>query len=328
MPESKQLFSTKIVDYTTCPSDFDKVSVCGSVLDFGLTLHDDKIEQNMQVQHGVASFDQFFSSILGVFQIITLDNWSLLMYNLANGSFMPLIPYLYCVVLVFLGNYFMLNLMLAVVLESYLKSEIETDKEIKEQLLQKQNYIDRQCKLEPKIEIEMIPQEQESFQEESEQKNIFSKLITAGISKIDKLDQTNLLSPLPCNKLKLSRAKNRSFNQKSLPKLVPDESLDAISHEPAPIKFKKETSMMERLTGNKNSSMSNTMMNKITASTRLRFGNKILDDDLKEIHDEIAKVKDHALRESLKREILSKVTKALSSQDDSKFDLMQKGIII
>ena len=65
------------------------------------------------------------------------------MYNLANGSFMPLIPYLYCVVLVFLGNYFMLNLMLAVVLESYLKSEIETDKEIKEQLLQKQNYIDR-----------------------------------------------------------------------------------------------------------------------------------------------------------------------------------------
>ena len=56
---------------------------------------------------------------------------------------MPLIPYLYCVILVFLGNYFMLNLMLAVVLESYLKSEIETDKEIKEQLLQKQNFIDK-----------------------------------------------------------------------------------------------------------------------------------------------------------------------------------------
>jgi len=65
------------------------------------------------------------------------------MYNLANGNFMPLVPYLYCVILVFLGNYFMLNLMLAVVLESYLKSEIETDKEIKEQLLQKQNFIDK-----------------------------------------------------------------------------------------------------------------------------------------------------------------------------------------
>ena len=71
---------------------------------------------------------------MGVFQIITLDNWSLIMYNLANGCFIPLLPYFYCVVLVFLGNYFMLNLMLAVVLESYLKSEIETDFEIKKQL--------------------------------------------------------------------------------------------------------------------------------------------------------------------------------------------------
>ena len=54
------------------------------------------------------------------------------MYNIANGSFTPLIPYGFCVVLVFLGNYFMINLMLAVVFESYLKSEMETNKEIKE----------------------------------------------------------------------------------------------------------------------------------------------------------------------------------------------------
>jgi hypothetical protein len=79
------------------------------------------------VQFGIGSFNNFGQSILGVFQIITLDNWSLILYNQANGSFMPILPYIFCVSLVLLGNYFMLNLMLAVVFESYCKSEMETD---------------------------------------------------------------------------------------------------------------------------------------------------------------------------------------------------------
>jgi hypothetical protein len=64
---------------------------------------------------------------MAVFQIITLDNWSLIMYNLANGTFSPLIPFAFCVMIVFLGNFFMLNLMLAVVFESYIESELITD---------------------------------------------------------------------------------------------------------------------------------------------------------------------------------------------------------
>ena len=66
---------------------------------------------------------------MGVFQIITLDNWTLIMFNLANGSFSPLVAYAFCVTLVFMGNFFMLNLMLAVVFESYIESELMTDKE-------------------------------------------------------------------------------------------------------------------------------------------------------------------------------------------------------
>lgn len=153
LPQSKQVFSSDIVAYTTCPQSFTQNSVCGSVLDYSLTLSDDQIEKNPQLQHGVASFDYFFSAVIGVFQIITLDNWSLIMYNLANGCFIPLLPFLYCVLLVFLGNYFMLNLMLAVVLESYLKSEIETDTAIKAELKKKQDIIDMKEK--PQIEIEL-----------------------------------------------------------------------------------------------------------------------------------------------------------------------------
>lgn len=120
-----------MVDYNTCGADFDTNAICGSVLDFGLTLINDQAELNEDIQYGISTFDDFFSSLKGVFQIITLDNWNTIMYNLVNGSFTPLSPYTYCVILVFLGNYFMLNLMLAVVFESYMKSEMETNKEIK-----------------------------------------------------------------------------------------------------------------------------------------------------------------------------------------------------
>ena len=40
---TKQIFPSTLVDYTTCAANFDNPSVCGSVLDFGLSLTDDQI---------------------------------------------------------------------------------------------------------------------------------------------------------------------------------------------------------------------------------------------------------------------------------------------
>ena len=59
-----------------------------------------------------------FDAILTVFQIITLDNWSQMMYNMAyNDSFW--LSSLFCSAIVFIGSFFMLNLMLAVIMDSY-----------------------------------------------------------------------------------------------------------------------------------------------------------------------------------------------------------------
>ena len=44
IPKTRQVFSKNIVDYTTCPSNFEVESICGSVLDYGLTLKDDRVE--------------------------------------------------------------------------------------------------------------------------------------------------------------------------------------------------------------------------------------------------------------------------------------------
>ena len=51
------------------------------------------------------------------------------MYNLADGYWTALVPYTFCLLLIFFGNYFMLNFMLAVVFEAFIKADAESDKE-------------------------------------------------------------------------------------------------------------------------------------------------------------------------------------------------------
>ena len=61
--------------------------------------------------------------MLAVFQILTLDSWSVILYLLMGNHVLPQIPACFCIVLVFLGSFFLLNLMLAVVMEAYMDSE-------------------------------------------------------------------------------------------------------------------------------------------------------------------------------------------------------------
>jgi hypothetical protein len=46
----------------------------------------------------------------------------------------PALPALFCIFLVFMGSYFLLNLMLAVVMEAYMQSEIMEGKRIADEL--------------------------------------------------------------------------------------------------------------------------------------------------------------------------------------------------
>ena len=60
---------------------------------------------------------------------MTGDSWSVILYNLYDFTGSRAIPILFCIGLLLIGKYFMLNLLLAVVMESYMKSEeIEVQK--------------------------------------------------------------------------------------------------------------------------------------------------------------------------------------------------------
>lgn len=64
----------------------------------------------------------FGGSLLAVFQIITADSWGNHMYNLINSSHF-LLPVVFCFLIHMVGTYYLMNLMLVVIIESYITSK-------------------------------------------------------------------------------------------------------------------------------------------------------------------------------------------------------------
>jgi hypothetical protein len=73
-------------------------------------------KQEMNVpnfQHGAVSFDNIFMAFIAVFQVITLEDWSELMYALQDGYSYWVWPFF--VLLILLGSWFAINLALVVI---------------------------------------------------------------------------------------------------------------------------------------------------------------------------------------------------------------------
>jgi len=71
-----------------------------------------------------ANFDTFFNAFLSVFQLMTIENWHLIMYNGIRAAGPG--ASLYFVSWVFLGNFVLLNLFLAILLDSF-NQEVNND---------------------------------------------------------------------------------------------------------------------------------------------------------------------------------------------------------
>jgi hypothetical protein len=72
----------------------------------------------------VLTFDNIGKAMLSVFQILTNDNWALTMYNLMYVDFPVLAPLYLCIVVVF-GSFFIMNIILAVLLDSFIRVQQE-----------------------------------------------------------------------------------------------------------------------------------------------------------------------------------------------------------
>jgi len=72
---------------------------------------------------------------------MTLDGWTTNLYNLWNASTYPVIPIVFLISAVFILSFFMLNLLLAVILESYTRCDAQFtelyEKKVYQQLVDK-----------------------------------------------------------------------------------------------------------------------------------------------------------------------------------------------
>ena len=98
--------------------DCPKGSYCGFPKDYDLKVtHQEKYESEL-VFYGAVGFESFFKAFLACFQIITYDDWAKIMYRMqdSNGSILSRIMY---PILVFIGSFFCLNLIVAVIVDTF-----------------------------------------------------------------------------------------------------------------------------------------------------------------------------------------------------------------
>ena len=108
-----------------CP----KTLFCGNPQDFNISLKDDGIFVDEMIQNGVGDFRDFGSAIFAVFQIITQDSWTVIMFNMMNGS-QGWMAISYCIFLIVFGSFFLLNLFLAIIYSRFVNlsaDELEMD---------------------------------------------------------------------------------------------------------------------------------------------------------------------------------------------------------
>lgn len=123
---SKQTSWFSIGGYT-CPEE----QTCGSYLDYGLPLEKDGTRDNYWLNYDIGSWRHMGTAMMQVFQIITQDDWSMNMYTLIYATEFVL-PVFFGFTVNLMGTYFLMNLMLAVILDEYIKSEQAYQEEMKE----------------------------------------------------------------------------------------------------------------------------------------------------------------------------------------------------
>ena len=71
--------------------------------------------------NSIENFNNLFNSFILTFRIITLDNWSVILFNIQRSFFMSV--WLYFLLIIVFGNFFLLNLNVAVLKVNYSKTQ-------------------------------------------------------------------------------------------------------------------------------------------------------------------------------------------------------------
>ena len=79
------------------------------------------MDDRAYANYGITNFDNMGRAILTVFQFVTSDTWYLYMCNLMDAD-IPFFGGLYSIIIIIIGQFFLMNLILAVIIFSFIKS--------------------------------------------------------------------------------------------------------------------------------------------------------------------------------------------------------------
>jgi Ion transport protein len=125
----QRVCSTSGVGTFQCPDGY----YCGNVEMYPeLNLVDDKINDRVYINFGVTNYDNLGTSLLTVFEMIMSETWYTQIINTMDLD-VPLIGFVYCLGIIIVGQFFLLNLILAIMIEAFKKSH---EKQLQEALQQ------------------------------------------------------------------------------------------------------------------------------------------------------------------------------------------------
>jgi voltage-dependent calcium channel L type alpha-1D len=124
--DCKNLIDTFGADPNTVGTPIYK---CGKSIDYGIEaggpMNIDDVRNNENILFDIVNFNNIARAMLTIFQILSLENWTDgMMYNYMDAS-SYYISAVYFVSLVIFGSFFILNLVLAQIVESYNKEQEE-----------------------------------------------------------------------------------------------------------------------------------------------------------------------------------------------------------
>lgn len=111
--EADTLCSPDAQGLITCPAD----QFCREPLDAKLGPDLDEPQHQTLIFYNMLGFDNLAWAMLTIFQMITLESWTLVMYNLMDSNIWWM-AIIFCVLLVIIGSFFLLNVILAVLADA------------------------------------------------------------------------------------------------------------------------------------------------------------------------------------------------------------------
>jgi len=79
------------------------------------------------------NFDTFHEAFVTVFQVLTMENWQTILYDSMRSDLNKFLTVTYYISWIFIGNFILLNLFLAILLDSFMEEEEEEEEKEKEE---------------------------------------------------------------------------------------------------------------------------------------------------------------------------------------------------